>query len=95
MVSDVVVAADEVSDPLFKITRQIIVLEQDAVLQGLVPAFNFPLGLGMHGCVTGVVHAFVAQPVCQFRRDVRRTIVTEQPWLVQDAHIITSCHFKR
>ena len=32
-----IVVADEVSDLLFKVTRQVIVLEQDAVLEGLVP----------------------------------------------------------
>jgi hypothetical protein len=45
MVADVVVMLDEGIDLPFEISGQIIVVEQDAVLEGLVPPFDFPLGL--------------------------------------------------
>ena len=35
-----IVVADEVSDLLFEIAGSIIVLEQDAVLEGLMPTIN-------------------------------------------------------
>lgn len=38
-----IVAADEVSDFLFEIARQIIVFEQDAVFEGLTPAIDLAL----------------------------------------------------
>ena len=55
--SEMVVVADEVSDLLFEITGQIIVLEQDAVFECLVPALDFALGLRVHERTTGVIHA--------------------------------------
>lgn len=61
-----IVVADEVSNLLLKIAGQIIVLEQDTVLEGLVPPLDLALGLRMHGRTPRVVHALVAQPVCQF-----------------------------
>lgn len=39
-----VVVADEVSNPLFEITGQIIVLKQDTVFKGLMPSLYFALG---------------------------------------------------
>ena len=47
MVAIVVVMIDEVTDGLFERSGQVIVLQQDAVLQGLVPAFDLALRLGM------------------------------------------------
>lgn len=37
MVATVIVVLDEASDPGFEVTRQIVVLEQDAVLECLMP----------------------------------------------------------
>ena len=45
MIADMVVVTDEGSDLLFEITRQIIILKQDAVFEGLMPAPNLALGL--------------------------------------------------
>ena len=47
VIADVVVVLDEGADLPFEVARQIIVVEQDAVLQGLVPALDLTLGLGM------------------------------------------------
>ena len=46
MVAVVIVATDEGADLAFQITRQEIVLQQDAVLQRLMPALGLALGLG-------------------------------------------------
>ena len=58
VVAVVIVMIDELADLVFKITRQIIVLQQDAVLQGLVPAFNLALSLRMVGRTARVLYAF-------------------------------------
>ena len=58
VISQMIVMADEVSDLLFKIAWQIIIFEQDAVFESLVPAFDFALGLGMHRGTSCVLHAF-------------------------------------
>ncbi len=65
MITLVVVILDESSDLPFKIARQVIVLQQDTVFHGLVPAFYFALSLGMEGCTAHVLHAFVFQPFSQ------------------------------
>ena len=40
---------DEPVDVGFKVTRQVIVFQQDAVLQGLVPTLDLALGLWVRG----------------------------------------------
>ena len=45
VVTAMVVVGDEVADLLLKIARQVVVLEQDAVLERLVPALNLALRL--------------------------------------------------
>ena len=47
VVSQVVVVGDEVADLGFEITGQIVVLEQDAVLERLMPSLDLALCLGM------------------------------------------------
>ena len=47
MVTVVVVVVDERGDLRFEITRQEIVFQQDAVLEGLVPALDLAAGLRM------------------------------------------------
>ena len=70
VVAYMVVVTDEVSNLHLKVTGQVVDLEQDAVLEGLMPTLDLALGLGMHGSATRVIHAFVAQPRSQFARDV-------------------------
>ncbi len=50
MVTLVVVMIDEVTDLVFEIARQVVVLQQDPVLQGLVPTFDLALGLRVIRC---------------------------------------------
>jgi hypothetical protein len=47
MVTPVIIVLDEARDLGFEITGQIIVLEQNAVLERLVPALDLALGLRM------------------------------------------------
>ena len=50
MVTLVVVMIDEGADLVFEIARQVVVLQQDPVLQGLVPTFDLALGLRVIRC---------------------------------------------
>ncbi len=50
MIALVIVVLDERLDLAFEIAGQEVVFEQDPVLQGLVPALDLALGLGMEGC---------------------------------------------
>ena len=47
VVSQVIVVGDEVADPGFEIAGQVIVLKQNAVLEGLMPSLDLALGLRM------------------------------------------------
>ena len=47
MIADVVIVLDEGADLPFEIFGQVVVVEQDAVIQGLVPALDLSLGLGI------------------------------------------------
>lgn len=69
MVSAVVVVIDEGIDLGLEIAGQIVVLEQDAVLQRLVPAFDLALGLGMEGSAPDVPDAAVLEPFRQIAGD--------------------------
>jgi hypothetical protein len=57
MVAPVIVLIDERCDLRLQITGWVIVLQQDAVCEGLVPALDLALGLGMIGRLTDVAHS--------------------------------------
>ena len=59
VVAPVIVVLDEARDLGFEIARQVIVLEQNAVLERLVSAFDLALGLRMARCATNMHHAAV------------------------------------
>jgi hypothetical protein len=47
LIADVVIVLDEGADLSFEISGQVVVIERDAVFQGLVPALDLSLGLRM------------------------------------------------
>ena len=85
-----VVLVDEGFNLSFEVAWQEVVGQQNAVLQGLMPRFNFALGLGMIRCTARVLHAFVLQLFRQFARDVAGTVVAEQTRCVDDVDLITT-----
>jgi hypothetical protein len=48
VVADMVVMLDKGADLGLQVAGQIVVLQQDAILQGLVPALDLALGLGVN-----------------------------------------------
>ena len=64
MITVVVVALDEGADAGLKIARQIVVFQQDAVLEGLMPALDLALRLGMVRCAADVVDTLTLEPDC-------------------------------
>jgi hypothetical protein len=59
------------------------VLQQDAVLHGLVPSLDLALGLWVVGCATNMLHALFFDIIRQIACDVRRAVIAEQSWLVR------------
>ena len=66
----VIVVFDEPADAGVEITRQIVVLQQDAVLQRLMPAFDLALCLRMIGRATNMCHILLVEPFRQLAGDV-------------------------
>ncbi len=63
-----IVVGDEGLDLGFEVTWQIIVLQQDRVLQGLLPPFDFSQGLGVIGSTTVVLYISIIGPFGQVAR---------------------------
>ena len=90
VVAPVVIVLDERLDLLLQVTGQEVVLQEDAILQGLVPALNLALCLGMEWSAAHMAHAVRLDPFGQFTSDVAGTIVTEKPWFVQHSGLIAA-----
>ena len=81
---------DEPADAGFKITRQVVVLEQDAVLERLMPALDLALRLRMGGGAANVSHVLSIQPFSQLGRDVAGTIIAEQARLMDNPYPVAA-----
>jgi len=83
VVSLMVVVLDEGLDLGLKVAGQEVVFQQDAVFQGLVPAFDLALGLRMTRGAAHVAHLLGLDVFGQFARDVAGAVIRQQPGLVQ------------
>ena len=75
VIAPVVVVRDERIDLGFEVTGQIIVLEQDAVFERLMPALDFPLRHRMIRRTTRMSHVLPLEPFGQVDGDVARPVV--------------------
>src|ERR1700748_3315365 len=62
VIAQMIIMLHEAFDVCFKIARQIIVLEQDAVLERLMPALDFTLGHGMVRRSADMGHVLFIEP---------------------------------
>ena len=70
VVAAVVVVGHKGLDLGFQIAREVVVLQQNAVLQRLVPTLDFALGHWVVWSPTDVAHVVALQPFRQVPRDV-------------------------
>lgn len=77
-IAPVVVVLDVGVDLMPEIARKILVFRHNAVLQDLVPTFDFTLGLGVIGCAADMIHLPIFLPVGQFAQNVTVAGVGEQ-----------------
>ncbi len=68
VIATMVVVIDEGINLLHEIARQIVILEQNAVLEGLVPSLDFTLSLRVVWSATNMVHLLIFQPLGQLVR---------------------------
>ena len=90
VIAVVIVVLDEAPDVGFEIARQVVVFEQNAVLQGLMPALDLALGLGMMRHTANVIHAFVVEPFGEIGGDVAGTVITQQARFANDAGLVAA-----
>lgn len=62
MVALVVVVLDKAADGLLECAGQVVILEQDAVLQGLVLSLDLALGLRVVRGTADMIHALLFEP---------------------------------
>ena len=70
VITDVIVVFDEGLYLAFEVTGQVVVVEQDAVLQRLMPSLDLSLGLGMVRSAAHMLHALLVKPPGQIVRHV-------------------------
>ena len=68
----------ELSDLPLKLTRQVIIFQQNAVLQRAVPALNLALRHRVIELAACEAEIMFLQPVLQFCREVAGPVITEQ-----------------
>ena len=69
----------ESDDAGLEVARQIVSLQQDPVLEGLMPTLDLDLGLRMVRCAADVNRTMGVEPDCKIIGDVRGAIVVQQP----------------
>ena len=70
VIARMVVVRHEGGDLAFEIAGQVVILEQDAVLERLMPALDFALGLRMVGRSADMLDVVFVQPIGQIARDI-------------------------
>ena len=75
VIAPVVILLDKLGDLSLQRARQVVILQQDAVLHGLMPAFDLALCLGMCGRTADMLDAVLRQPLGEGVRDEPRPIV--------------------
>lgn len=71
VIAAVIVVIDEGHDRFFKRAWQVVVLQQDAVFERLMPSLNLALCLRMIWCPSNMVHTLFFEPGRQITRDLR------------------------
>jgi hypothetical protein len=83
VVAAVVVVLDEGCNGGIELARQEVVLQQDAVFQGLVPALDLALGLRVVRSAADMGDTLVREPVGEIARDVGRPVARWE-WIAGD-----------
>lgn len=81
VVAFVVVIVDEGDNLPFQVPGQEVMLEQDAVLHGLMSSFDLALGLWVVRGATHMLHALFFDAIRQVASNIRHTVVAEQSGL--------------
>ena len=87
VIAPVVILLDKGLDLSLQRARQLVILQQDAVLHGLVPAFDLSLRLGMGRRTANMLDTVLRQPLREGVGDEPRPIIREQSRALAQWHI--------
>ncbi len=90
VVALVIVMLDERFDLGLKVTWQEVVFQEDAVLEGLMPALDLALGLRVERGAAHMAHGSRFDVVRQFASNVAGAIVAEQAGPVVNMGLVTA-----
>lgn len=88
VVSTVVVVPDELVDAVFKLTWQIVVLQQDPVFHRAVISLDLTLRHRVVRPAADMADAVILEPVAKLARDVGWTVIAQQPWSMQKLDLV-------
>ncbi len=77
VIASMVVMLDEGISLLPEITRQVVVIQRDAVLGGLMPSLALAVGLNVIRCALDMVHFLIFLPVTQCAHSARVAVVQD------------------
>ena len=95
VVTMVVIVLDNRAALPFQVAGQVVVFQRNTVLHGLVPPFDFALGLRVVRGATKVIHALAVEVIRQIGRPVRRAVIAEQPRLMDDGRAVAARSVQR
>ena len=90
-----VVVMDELADARLQITGKVVVFQQHLVFHRAMPALDLALGHRVVWRPACVAYALVIEPVPEFCRDIRRTVIGQQPRPVMGLRRGESAGFER
>ena len=85
-----VVMLDEGDDRRFKIALQVVIFEQDAVLEDLVPALDLAVRLGVIGRTADMIHSMFAEVFGKVIGDITGAVIAQKSWLVQHSDAVAA-----
>ena len=95
MVTPSVVEIDEVREPRFELSRQVIVLKQVAVLQRAMVTLDLALSHRMIRLATSVGHAVLLEPGAELGREIGWPVIAQQPRPLLDGGLIEPGRMER
>ena len=88
VVTPSVIEIDELREPRFELSRQIVILQQNAILQRAMVTLDLALRHRMIGLTTRVTHAVLLEPGAELGREIGWSVIAQQPRPLLDGGLI-------
>jgi hypothetical protein len=95
VVTPSVIEIDELREPRFELSRQIVILQQNAILQRAMVTLDLALRHRMIGLTTRVTHAVLLEPGAELGREIGWSVIAQQPRPLLDGGLIEPGRMER